>query len=104
MSAKIRPPVSPSLEAQELDLWGYDFRGYFAFTCVTARSLAHHPFDGFVHGLQSIRFPSCLPCKLQGLAFSLAGLAPAEPSDFSDTRTSVIPCCHLDVNHYDGEA
>jgi hypothetical protein len=38
-----------------------------AFTSVAARRLAHHPEDGFVDGLQVIRFPSCLPSKLRGL-------------------------------------
>ena len=38
-----------------------------AFTSVTARRLAHRPKGGFVDGLQIIRFPSCLPSKLQGL-------------------------------------
>src|SRR6266436_5139954 len=36
------------------------FRGHLAFTCVTARRLAHHPCDGFVDRLQSLGLPP--PC------------------------------------------
>jgi len=41
------------------------FRGYFAFTFVTARWLAHHPEDGFVNR-REIRFPSPPLSKLRG--------------------------------------
>src|SRR4051794_4143864 len=67
-SANLRRSVLPSPDDRGLGLRGlHNFGATCAFTLVTARRLAHHPEDGFVNGLQDIRFPSCLPFELRGV-------------------------------------
>ena len=63
-----------SLHSKQFDFQIHDFRGYYAFTVVTARLLAHHPYSGFVNRLLTVRFlPAC--CLSYGvLTFSPAGL------------------------------
>jgi hypothetical protein len=57
-------------------------RATCAFTSVTARGLAHHPFDGFVGGLQSLGFPPPCHPSYGALALTPAGLTPAEHVSF----------------------
>src|SRR4051794_21700436 len=73
-SANLRRSVLPSPDDRGLGLRGlHNFGATCAFTLVTARRLAHHPEDGFVNGLQDIRFPSCLPFKLRGVGYYPGG-------------------------------
>ena len=73
-SANLRRSVLPSPDDRGLGLRGlHNFGATCAFTHVTARRLAHHPEDGFVNGLQDIRFPSCLPFKLRGVGYYPGG-------------------------------
>src|SRR2546427_7284712 len=58
------------------------FRGQLTFTCVTARCLAHHPFDGFVDRLQSLGLPPpCYP------SYGASGSCPGG----TGTRQSHLP-------------
>src|SRR5437879_807050 len=54
------------------------FRGYFAFTFVTTRWLAHHPEDGFVNRLKRFGFPLPLYPSYEVLTFPSVGLSPTE--------------------------
>src|SRR3989475_11940927 len=58
------------------------FGATYAFTCVTARGLTHHPFDGLVGGLQSLGFPPPCHPSYGALALTPAGLTPAEHVSF----------------------
>src|SRR3989442_6455666 len=58
------------------------FGATYAFTCVTARGLTHHPFDGFVGGLQSLGFPPPCHPSYRALALTPAGVTPAEHFSF----------------------
>src|SRR5580693_10642294 len=50
----------------------------YAFTFVTARGLAHHPKDGFVNRLHSLRFLHECDSSYRGLTFPLVGAFPTE--------------------------
>ena len=66
-----------------------DFEATCAFTFVTSRILAHHPYDGFVARLQEFRFlPPCRP-SYKILAFALVGLAPTECTSLFWTHWTV---------------
>ncbi|MGB4200512.1 MAG: hypothetical protein WBK65_03770, partial [Thermotogota bacterium] len=73
-SVSLQDFLLSSLHSKQLDFQIHAFRGYYAFTVVTARLLAHHPFRGFVNRLQTVRFlPTCCP-SYGVLTFSPAGL------------------------------
>ncbi|HOM55911.1 MAG TPA: hypothetical protein PKW46_10240, partial [Thermotogota bacterium] len=70
---------------------------YYAFTVVTARLLAHHPYSGFVNRLQNSSFPPCLLSKLRGsdffpgrLAFFLLNIS-ALPGRTESWRSQAFP-------------
>ena len=54
------------------------FEATYAFTCVAARSLAHHPKDGFVDRLHSLRFLRKCDPSYRVLTLALVGLPPTE--------------------------
>jgi hypothetical protein len=54
-----------------------------AFTFLTARGLAHHPKDGFVNRLHSLRFLHECDSSYRGLTFPPVGLFPLNTSAFS---------------------
>src|SRR5260370_22011772 len=66
-----------------------------AFTFVTAQSLAHHPKDGFVDRLHSLRFLHECDPSYRGLTFPLVGLFPLTTSPFFWTygRRARLPRC-----------
>lgn len=67
-SARLRKNMLPSQSVQLLGLRISIFsRLSRCSLLVSARWLARRPYDGFVDGLQVIRFPSCLPSTLRGL-------------------------------------
>jgi hypothetical protein len=80
----------PSSSSEDFGLWGKIFRGYFAFTFVTARCLAHHPEDGFVDRLKRFGFPPPLYPSYEVLTFSSVGLTPTE-------HISLSPFSFLDM-------
>jgi|GEM_PF-3211704 len=82
---------------KQLDFRIHAFRGYSAFTVVTARLLAHHPYSGFVNRLQNSSFPPCLLSKLRGsdffpgrLAFFLLNIS-ALPGRTESWRSQAFP-------------
>jgi len=69
----------PSLPPKDLGLRNLNSdEATYEFTVVTARSLAHHPFDGFVSQLHPFRFLHECDSSYGVLTFTPAGLTPAE--------------------------
>ena len=79
-SASLRRAMLPSPSSSRARPPGLThFRGHLAFTFVTARRLAHPPFDGFVDGLQDVLVSLRPAIRATGLlALTPAGLTPAE--------------------------
>ena len=75
VSVSLQDFLLSSLHSKQLDFRIHAFRGYYAFTVVTARLLAHHPYSGFVNRLQNSSFPPCLLSKLRGSDFFPGRLA-----------------------------
>src|SRR5580692_6405396 len=73
----------------------------YAFTFVTARGLAHHPKDGFVNRLHSLRFLHECDSSSRVLTFPPVGLFPLNTSAFFWTydHTARPPRCLLPRSH-----
>src|ERR1019366_1207548 len=68
---------------------GLSFRGHNGFTCVTARRLAHHPFQ--MASSIGFRIFSCLPScytSYGAWTFTPVGLAPTDHASLRWTHTS----------------
>lgn len=62
------------------------FRGHYAFTFVTARSLAHHPKDGFVSRLQVIDLSPPCYSSYEASGSCLGGFGPTERANLCWTH------------------